>query len=193
MARMKKYPLQREYVQVPNETAAAVEKKSEKPISLQALGLIVNMWSYNVEEWELRKSELYNRFAKNKEASVRSAWNDLMEAGYIIEFQFRNDKGHFDNVYYYRIKPFTEYEKEAIKKEVATEYPSVLENPVWTTVLENPVRKTQTGKSGPGNQVISNNTKKQNFKKKDLRNIINNKTTIDGKDPLDLLKNYLEK
>lgn len=117
MAKMKKYQLEKNYVQVPNDTAKAVENE----ISLQALGLIVNLWSYNVEVWELHKTELYKRFAKNKKTSVSNAWDELVEAKYIIEFKYRDGK-KWDYVYIYRIEPFTTLEIEKIMAECVEEY-----------------------------------------------------------------------
>lgn len=160
MAVMKKIALKVNYVQVPNETAKAVERKALAPISLQALGLITNIWSYDVESWELYKSELYKRYAKNKETSVRNAWNELVTAKYIVELQFRNELGHFDNVYYYRIEPFTDEEIEGIYE-------------AEKAVLENPVRETLSGKTGKENPVVSN-TKENNEKENNINYIKNN-------------------
>ena len=121
MAIMKKRTFEREYVQVPNETAKAVETKhNENPISLQALGLIVNLWSYNVETWELHKTELYNRFGKNARTSVSKAWDELVENNYIVEFKYR--KGNkWDYVYYYNILPYTAEEIEQLLVESVDE------------------------------------------------------------------------
>ncbi|MGW8811093.1 hypothetical protein ACWGM5_20695, partial [Bacillus velezensis] len=85
MAKMIQLPYNSDII-VPTATAQAVQKNNEKPISLQALGLLVNLLSYPTT-WELHKTELYKRFGKNKEESVKSAWNDLMSANYIIEFK----------------------------------------------------------------------------------------------------------
>ena len=123
MAKMKKYALKEKYVQVPNETAHAVEKRTPEKdqLSLQALGLIVNLWSYNVEEWELHKTELYKRYARNKKTSVTSAWDELVEANYIIEFKYREGKS-WEYVYIYRIEPFSEEERKQILAESVEEY-----------------------------------------------------------------------
>jgi hypothetical protein len=122
MAIMKKIALEKNYVQVPNETAKAVEaKNNEKPISLQALGLIVNLWSYDVTTWELHKTELYNRYEKNARTSVSKAWDELVETKYIIEFKYRKGKV-WDYVYIYRIEPFSEQEIEAIMAQCVEEY-----------------------------------------------------------------------
>lgn len=116
MAKMKKYFFEKEFVQVPNETANAVKED----ISLQALGLIVNLWSYS-DEWELHKTELYKRFIKNKETSVKTAWNELVDSNYIIEYKYRVGK-KFDYDYFYNIKPFTQEQKEIILKEAIELY-----------------------------------------------------------------------
>lgn len=122
MARMKKARLEREYVQVPNETAKSVEEKNNpKPVSLEALGLLVNLWSYDVGSWELHKTELYKRYAKNKKTSVTSAWNELVESNYIIEFKFRNGR-KWEYVYIYNIRPFSEEEKQKEIDECVDEY-----------------------------------------------------------------------
>lgn len=112
MALMRKFKVEKNYVEIPNETARSVELKTkETTISLQALGLITNLWSYNVEEWELHKLELYKRFGKNKKTSVMSAWDDLLEAGYVVQFKVRIGREN-DYVYYYRITPFSAEEKK---------------------------------------------------------------------------------
>jgi hypothetical protein len=114
MAKIKKVLLKTDYVQIPNSTAHAVEQN----ISLQALGLIVNLWCYNVEKWELHKTELYKRFEKNKKTSVSNAWDELVEAGYIIEFKYRKGRA-WEYEYYYRILPFSEEEKKDLLEESA--------------------------------------------------------------------------
>ena len=110
---MQKVALKEKYVQIPNETAKAVEIKAANPISLTALGLITNLWSYDVEKWELHKTELYKRFAKNKKTAVSNAWDELVETNYIIEFKFRVGSS-WEYVYIYRIEPFSKTEKEEL-------------------------------------------------------------------------------
>lgn len=160
MARMKKIALKERYVQIPNETAKSVERKAKDPISLQALGLITNIWSYDVESWDLFKSELYKRFAKNKETSVRNAWNELVEAKYIVEIISRNEAGRFDNVYYYRIEPFTDEEIESIYESEKT-------------ALEKQVRKSEAGKTEMEKPVVSN-TNENNEKENNTNYVMNN-------------------
>jgi hypothetical protein len=112
MALLVKDVEEKEYVQVPNATAKAVEEKdNDNPISLEALGLLVNLWSYDITKWEVHKTELYQRFAKNKKTSVTNAWDELVKANYIIEFKYRVGR-KWEYVYIYRIRPYSEEEKE---------------------------------------------------------------------------------
>ena len=112
MALLVKDVEEKDYVQVPNKTAKAVEaKETDSPISLEALGLLVNLWSYDITKWEIHKTELYKRFAKNKKTSVSNSWDELVQANYIIEFKYRSGK-KWEYVYLYRIRPYSEQEKE---------------------------------------------------------------------------------
>lgn len=138
MSFMKKFKQEKQYVQIPNSTAQAPEvSKNESTISLQALGLIVNLWSYNVEEWELHKTELYKRFGQNKEASVKRAWDELKEHGYILEYKVRNGRNP-DYIYFYNIEPMSEQEKAKCDEQILEEYGKF-------TTLDFPVWKNQTG------------------------------------------------
>jgi hypothetical protein len=119
MAKMIQVPYQSDII-VPVATTQAVQANRENPISLEALGLLVNLLSYP-STWELHKTELYKRFAKNKEASVRSAWNDLMAANYIIEFRYRAGK-RWEYVYYFRKVPFSPEEKAEILDNAVKEF-----------------------------------------------------------------------
>lgn len=122
MAKMVQVPYNYD-VSVPIETAQSVQGNRENPISLEALGLLVNLLSYPTT-WELHKTELYKRFAKNKETSVRSAWKDLMGTGYIIEFKYRIGK-KYEYVYYLRKVPFTAEEQTNILENARNEYGEV--------------------------------------------------------------------
>lgn len=166
MGKMKKWKLEKEYVEVPNKTAQSVELKDSKEcLSLQALGLIVNLWSYNTEEWELHKTELYKRYGKNKETSVRNAWKELMDANYIIEFKFRVGK-KWDYDYYYRIKPFTAAEREEILAYAEKEH-----GEIWTLDFQD--LKMKTSKPRDKKDII----KKDLIKEKEEEEIITNPVT----------------
>ncbi|MFP3360422.1 hypothetical protein R0K17_24210, partial [Planococcus sp. SIMBA_143] len=58
-------------------------------LSLQAIGLLENLTSMP-DSWVLHKTELYTRYAKNGRRSVLSAWNELIENNYIIQFKKRD-------------------------------------------------------------------------------------------------------
>jgi hypothetical protein len=126
-------------VSVPVATAQAVQKNHEISISLQALGLLVNLLSYP-STWELHKTELYKRFAKDGEKSVRSAWNDLEKANYIIEFKYRVGK-KYEYVYYFRKVPFTAEEKAEILASAEKEYGEIWGLRFGESNLETPKRR----------------------------------------------------
>lgn len=112
-------------VDVPISVSQAPQKKlagqeNPNPISLDALGLLINLLSYP-DDWELHKTELYKRFALNGEKSVRSAWNSLVKADYIIEFKYRVGK-KYEYVYYLRKFPFTDEEKAVILDNARKEF-----------------------------------------------------------------------
>jgi hypothetical protein len=88
-------------------------------LSLKAIGLLCNLKSYPAK-WRLRKTELYKRFEKDGRTSVSSAFDELVENGYIIQFKIRDGK-KYDYVFYFNIVPFTEDQIKLIEeKENAT-------------------------------------------------------------------------
>lgn len=155
MAIMEKVTFEEKYVQIPNVTALAPEKN----LSLQALGLIVNLWSYDVTTWELHKTELYKRFVKNKETSVRTAWTELMENKYIVEFKYRVGRS-WDYVYYYNIKAYTEEQVALILESAKKKYGKIED------------LNFQTSNCRPQNHDISN-TNKSNTNKSNNNTFVN--------------------
>jgi len=155
MAKIIQVPYKSDIV-IPVETAQSVQANREKPISLEALGLLVNLLSYPIT-WELHKTELYQRFAKNKETSVRKAWKELMEANYIIEFKYRVGK-KWEYVYYFRKVPFSPEEKAEILENARNEY-----GEIWGLDFQD--LKMKSSKSR-GNQIPKSN-KKPKLKDKD--------------------------
>lgn len=107
-------------IHVPTATAQAVQKKRENIISLEALGLLVNLLSYP-SKWEVNKTELYKRFSNHGERSVKTAWNSLVAANYIIEFKYRKGR-KWEYVYYFQKIPFTDKEKTDILQNAEKEY-----------------------------------------------------------------------
>lgn len=110
-------------ISIPVSTAQSVQENNENPISLEALGLLVNLISYP-STWELHKTEVYKRFAKNKRTSVKSAWNNLVEANYMIEFRYRSGRS-YEYIYYYRKVPFTAEEKAEILNNAVKEFGTI--------------------------------------------------------------------
>lgn len=148
-------------ISIPVSTAQSVQENNENPISLEALGLLVNLISYP-STWELHKTEVYKRFAKNKRTSVKSAWNNLVEANYMIEFRYRSGRT-YEYIYYYRKVPFTAEEKAEILNNAVKEF-----GRIWDVDFVQP--KMGTPKS-TGNQ--------KNILNKDI--ILNNKDIDDDK------------
>jgi len=156
MAKLIQVPYQSDII-VPVATAQAVQKNNENPISLEALGLLVNLLSYP-STWELHKTELYKRFGKHGERSVKAAWNDLMSANYIIEFRYRSGR-KYEYVYYFRKVPFTNEEKAEILDAATKQF-----GEIWGLQNEDPKLKTSKRR---GNQdpllkqdpLLNNNNK----------------------------------
>ncbi|MDK7284316.1 hypothetical protein [Staphylococcus pettenkoferi] len=111
--KIKHYNKDKGYELLPRELLQACDKQSphSKGLSLQAIGLLVNLQSYP-ETWVLSKSELYKRYAKNGKTSVSNAWNELVENDYIVQFHKREGRKN-QYVYYFSLTPFT---KEDIKE-----------------------------------------------------------------------------
>jgi len=180
MAIMRKHKQEKDYVEIPNKTALAPETRTpEKSISLQALGLIVNIWSYDVTNWELHKTQLYERFEYNKETSVKSAWNDLIEAKYILEYKVRVN-GKNDYEYIYNIVPFTDAEIEMYNAEILDTYGNF-------AGLDFQDLKNKTSKAGPQKPEILKTKEKKDLKKEKLNKKNNKLASLDDMNSVDLI------
>ena len=167
-------------ITVPVATAQAVQENNKTPISLEALGLLVNLLSYP-STWELHKTEVYKRFAKNKRTSVKSAWNDLVEANYMIEFRYRSGRS-YEYIYYYRKVPFTAEEKAEILDNAEKEF-----GEIWDVDFVQP--KMGTPKS-TGNQInIFNKESLLNTNNKDIHIDDDKRTSsaIDNEETINLI------
>ncbi|MEI2357187.1 hypothetical protein [Mesobacillus zeae] len=183
MAKMIQIPY--EYnITVPVRTAQAVQQNNENPISLQALGLLVNLLSYPTT-WELHKTELYKRYKKNKEEAVKSAWNDLMAANYIIEFKYRVGK-KWEYVYYFRKVPFSTEERDEILDNAKKEY-----GEIWG--LDFQVPKMETRKPGDNKKTLLNKKTISNTNKLYKENIddIRTHSEIHNNESIDSIINNL--
>lgn len=74
-----------QFAQIPNTTAR------QKDLSLKAKGLLLVIMSLP-DDWALYKTNLHQYSGDGKDATI-SAFNELMEKGYIFGKQLRNDKG----------------------------------------------------------------------------------------------------
>ncbi|MGP5096174.1 hypothetical protein [Staphylococcus equorum] len=103
------------YELIPRELLQACDKNSNffKDLSLQAIGLLVNLQSYP-ETWVINKSELYKRYSKNGKTSVTNAWNELVDKNFIVQFHKREGKVN-NYVYYFSLTPFTESDIKEIE------------------------------------------------------------------------------
>lgn len=144
----------------------ATDKKGNKHgdngLSLQAIGLLVNLQSYP-EDWELNKTELYKRYSKNKKSSVMSAWNELVNHKYIIQFLKREGKAN-QYIYYFNTTPFTEdeirqaEELEGLKSKDSLSF--------RFSEAQNEKLKMRSSKSAPNRIHNEENTHKQNTHEK---------------------------
>jgi hypothetical protein len=117
MAIASKFISHEKFTQLPNSTIKMTYGENAK-ISLQALGLLIDLWSYNQETWDLHKTEVYRRYGKNGRTSISNAWDELVEARFILEFKYRKGR-KWDYVYIINSKPITDEEyKEAMAQAV---------------------------------------------------------------------------
>jgi hypothetical protein len=183
MATMKRRTFQKEFVQIPNDTAKMVEAKNNpNPISLEALGLLTNLRRYS-DNWELHKTELYVRFAFNKERSVKKAWNELIKAKFIIEFKYRKGS-KWEYVYIFDVAPYTDEQVEIIMAESREEYGKI-------SGLQNADLKMKTSQRRPQNVGVNKKELKKNGIKeklnKDKNNFVNKEENPSG------VENYFSK
>lgn len=114
--KIKNFPDDVPFEKIPRELLQSCDTNSvhNKNMSLQAIGLLCNIRSY-ADTWDLHKTELYKRYAKNKEFSVRSAWDELVENNYIIQLKVR-EGSKWVYIYYANVHPFTQDEIQEIEK-----------------------------------------------------------------------------
>lgn len=114
--KIKNFPDDVPFEKIPRELLQSCDTNSvhNKNMSLQAIGLLCNIRSY-ADTWDLHKTELYKRYAKNKEFSVRSAWDELVENNYIIQLKVR-DGSKWVYIYYANVHPFTQEEIQEIEQ-----------------------------------------------------------------------------
>jgi hypothetical protein len=158
-------------ISFPVSTAQAVQKRDngDECMTLEALGLLINLCSYT-GTWELHKTELYKRFGKNGRTSVKSAWDNLMDLGYIIEYKYRVGKT-WEHVYHYRRKPYTSEEKAQILDNARKEF-----GQIWDVDFVQP--KMGSPKSTYNKRSLLNKKPLLNNNKDIHNNIDDDKRTI---------------
>ncbi len=109
---------ERPYEIIPRELLQQCDKNrnnaKSKPLSLQAIGLLCNLQSYP-ESWEIHKTELYNRYEKNGRRQIQNAWNELVDARYIVQFKVYEDN-KLEYYYYFSTSEITDEQIEELEE-----------------------------------------------------------------------------
>lgn len=124
---------------IPRELLQSCDKKRKdtdsKALSLQAIGLLCNLQSYP-EDWEIHKTELYNRYEKNGRRQVQNAWNELVDSNYIVQFKVYNGN-KLDYFYYFSVYPITENQIKELEKKHNSESLKRLDLKEKNTTVQN--------------------------------------------------------
>lgn len=98
---VKKFSKHKGYESLPRELLQS------KDLTLEAIGLLVNMASYP-DSWILHKTELRTRF-KNGKRVVDRVWDELVENNYIVQFRKRIGRT-YEFRYFFTVVPY-EYDE----------------------------------------------------------------------------------
>jgi hypothetical protein len=160
-----------QYAQIHNNPLQNLE-------DLQAIGLLAHLMSLP-QDWTIYKTQLQKKFSRR---AVDNAFKVLQQKGYLVSIKHREGK---KNAYKYLVSdiPIT---KEQIQVEV-----SGLQVMEIFSGVQNEQLKMNCSKSTVQNVHIQKKDVQKNTNKRN-KNIINNKATIDGKDPLDNLRDIIE-
>ncbi|WP_426457245.1 hypothetical protein [Staphylococcus cohnii] len=162
------------FEQIPRELLQACDTNSKhnKGLSLQAIGLLCNLRSY-AESWDLHKTELYKRYAKNKEASVKRAWDELVENEYIVQLKIREgNKNKY--IYYVTVYPFTKEDIKEIEKNEGAKAVKTFTNPRKSLSEQEDLSLRF---SRPQNQDLKTKTSKPRTNIKQMKDITNEDIT----------------
>src|SRR5699024_9399774 len=169
---------------IPRELLQACDTNSKhnKNLSLQAIGLLCNIRSY-AESWDLHKTELYKRYAKNKEASVRRAWDELVENDYIVQLK-RREGNKYKYIYYVTVYPFTEQDIAEIEKNEGAKTVKDFSHKAKSAANQEDLG---SGFSRPQIQDLKSKTSKPRTKRKQIKDntkedITNKLDNVDGVD-----------
>lgn len=76
-------------------TSISNEALRDEKLSLKAKGLYALIQSYlNIENFVLYKKYL-KTLSKDGEKSFESAWKELVKSGYLVQYKYRGEKGHY--------------------------------------------------------------------------------------------------
>lgn len=132
-------------------------------LSLKAKGLYSIIQSYiTMEDFILYKSYLM-KLSTDKETSFKSAWQELKNLGYLVQYKLQDDKGFF--YYEYELLDEVKVDSKPIELQdinspkVVTPYPEVENHPMDNPGVENPlVDYPPYGLSTSGKSTSINNT-----------------------------------
>lgn len=153
---------QKEYhARVPNETAR------DKNLSLKAKGLLCVLLSLD-EDWKIYKTQISD-FSSDKRDSTLSAFNELVEKGYIIDKgRARNEKGYLaESIYEVHAEKVRLNENKPIPDFPTLDNPT-LDNPSLsnTIIIDNNSSKNIEKENKEVNLNINVDSKKSTSKRK---------------------------
>ena len=153
-------------------------------ISLKAKGLLALLLSYP-DNWQFYKAEIVQH-TTDKENSLNSGLKELIENGYIVRKQRKDENGKFEG-YEYHV-----YEKPSTKKP-STEKPST-EKPI---LLNNKNTKNKNTKTTPSPELVSefkewySKYPHPRNEQQTMKNYINTRKTYSAEQLMTALNNYL--
>lgn len=123
--------------------AISRETLQDKRISYGATGLLCELASYE-SGWKLYKTELYKRRESSKRAAVDKLWNELIVAGYIVQYRKRVGK-KYDHRYIFSSQQYTIEELNQIDDEMAEDgYELYLADKTIELFIKNVLNETGT-------------------------------------------------
>ena len=153
-------------------------------ISLKAKGLLALLLSYP-DNWQFYKAEIVQH-TTDKENSLNSGLKELIENGYIVRKQRKDENGKFEG-YEYHV-----YEKPSTEKP-STEKPST-EKPI---LLNNKNTKNKNTKTTPSPELVSefkewySKYPHPRNEQQTMKNYINTRKTYSAEQLMTALNNYL--
>ena len=158
-------------------------------ISLKAKGLLALLLSYP-DNWQFYKAEIVQH-TTDKENSLNSGLKELIENGYIVRKQRKDENGKFEG-YEYHVYEKPSTEKPSTEKP-STEKPST-EKPI---LLNNKNTKNKNTKTTPSPELVSefkewySKYPHPRNEQQTMKNYINTRKTYSAEQLMTALNNYL--